>query len=142
MATIEDYLVFIILIALLIHICIANKFADIAAMKGHESGYWGWCFLFGPIGWLMVIALPDLHARHELKNEEKPSTENPAVVSEPEEAQPTELRSTEADKTEVQEQKDDVSNLNDRKPLSSREALLLRILIYIVLVVAGCYVFV
>ena len=36
----------------------ARKFDHIANAKGH-SGYFGWCFFLGVIGWAMVIALPD-----------------------------------------------------------------------------------
>ncbi len=40
---------------------IATKFDDIAKLKGHD-GYFLWCFLLGPVGWAMVIALPDRNA--------------------------------------------------------------------------------
>ena len=49
-----------IIIALIIDYVIAKKFADIAEMKGHDSGTYFWfTFLFGIIGMLMVIALPN-----------------------------------------------------------------------------------
>ena len=38
----------------------ASEFKKIAEMKGHEGGrYFWWSFLLGPIGMLMVVALPD-----------------------------------------------------------------------------------
>lgn len=38
----------------------AMEFGNIAKMKGHEFDiYFWWCFLMGPVGWAMVIALPD-----------------------------------------------------------------------------------
>ena len=48
-----------IVIALIIDYVIAKKFEEIAEMKGHiGSTYFWFTFLFGPIGMLMVIALP------------------------------------------------------------------------------------
>lgn len=40
---------------------IAQKFEEIAQLKGH-SGYFWWCLWLGPAGWLMVAALPDRNA--------------------------------------------------------------------------------
>lgn len=38
---------------------IASEFRRIATMKGHpETRYFWWTFLTGPIGMLMVVALP------------------------------------------------------------------------------------
>ncbi len=48
----------IISFSLAINIFVAMKFEAIAKMKGH-TGYLGWCFWLGAIGWAMVIALPD-----------------------------------------------------------------------------------
>ena len=46
--------------ALVIAFFAAKEFANIAALKGHtEKKYFWWCFLFGFVGWPMVIALPD-----------------------------------------------------------------------------------
>ena len=43
---------------------IAKVFQDIAQVKGHEERrYFWWIFLLGPVGMMMVIALPDLYAR-------------------------------------------------------------------------------
>ena len=47
---------FVVVIA--INLIVASQFEKIAIMKGHQ-GYYFWCFLFGPAGWAMVIALPD-----------------------------------------------------------------------------------
>ena len=39
---------------------IAKEFQRIAQMKGHdEQRYFWWTFLMGPVGMMMVIALPD-----------------------------------------------------------------------------------
>ena len=47
-------------IVLIINYIIAQKFSDIAEMKGHEgSTYFWFTFIFGLIGMLMVIALPN-----------------------------------------------------------------------------------
>ena len=52
-----------IIIALVINVVIANKFVEIAEMKGHYGGdYFWYVFLFGIIGMLMVIALPNVKA--------------------------------------------------------------------------------
>ena len=53
-----------IIIALIINAVIANKFVEIADMKGHYgSDYFWYIFLFGIIGTLMVIALPDISGK-------------------------------------------------------------------------------
>ncbi len=52
------------LITLTVSIVAALKFRDIAELKGHDgSPYFWFCFLLSFVGWAMVIALPDLHAR-------------------------------------------------------------------------------
>ena len=52
-----------IVIALVIDYVIARKFADIAEMKGHEgSTYFWFTFIFGVVGMLMVVALPNVTA--------------------------------------------------------------------------------
>ena len=54
------YVMVIFLIWIIVSWFVAEEFQRIAAIKGfYESRYFWWCFLFGPIGWLMVIALPD-----------------------------------------------------------------------------------
>ncbi len=53
-----EYITIVLIVYLLICGAAASKFGSIAEMKGHE-GYFGWCFWLGPIGWAMVIALPD-----------------------------------------------------------------------------------
>lgn len=41
---------------------VAREFEDIAEMKGYyEKKYFWWTFLLGPIGMLMVVALPNLN---------------------------------------------------------------------------------
>jgi hypothetical protein len=51
-----------IIIALVIDWIIANAFAEAAELKGHgERKYFWFCFLFGLVGYLLVIALPDLN---------------------------------------------------------------------------------
>ena len=50
-----------IVIVLIIDYVIAKKFEEIAEMKGHEGGTYFWfTFIFGVVGMLMVIALPEV----------------------------------------------------------------------------------
>ena len=50
-----------IIVAIVIDYIIAKKFEEIAEMKGHEgSTYFWFTFIFGFIGMLMVVALPNL----------------------------------------------------------------------------------
>ena len=52
-----------IVIAMIIDYVIAKKFAEIAEMKGHEGDTYFWfTFIFGVVGMLMVIALPNTTA--------------------------------------------------------------------------------
>ena len=52
--------VLIIAVYLVIWYFAAKVFAEIAVMKGHNGKrYFWWSFLVGPIGMMMVIALPD-----------------------------------------------------------------------------------
>lgn len=56
--------IFTLLLTLLSAIAVdcaaAFAFRNVARMKGHdESGYFWWCFLFPPVGYLLVISLPD-----------------------------------------------------------------------------------
>ena len=53
---------------------VAREFKRIAAMKGHdEARYFWWTFLLGPVGMLMVVALPqETKAPEEIKSDELP----------------------------------------------------------------------
>ena len=53
---------------------VAAEFRRIAAMKGHdEARYFWWTFLVGPVGMLMVVALPQKAAvPEEVKPDELP----------------------------------------------------------------------
>ncbi len=53
---------------------VAAEFRRIAAMKGHdEARYFWWTFLLGPVGMLMVVALPqEIKAPEEVKTDELP----------------------------------------------------------------------
>ena len=53
---------------------IGKEFQRIAVMKGHEEArYFWWTFLLGPVGMLMVIALPQKAAApEEVKPDELP----------------------------------------------------------------------
>lgn len=53
---------------------IGKEFQRIAAMKGHEEArYFWWTFLLGPVGMLMVVALPQKAAApEEVKPDELP----------------------------------------------------------------------
>lgn len=45
--------------ALVVWVFVALEFGKIAAMKGHdEAKYFWWTFFMGPVGMLMVVALP------------------------------------------------------------------------------------
>lgn len=65
--------VFIVLVVIIvIRIIIGVKFDSIAENKGH-NGYLWWCILFGVVGWLMVIALPDRKVlKHDHETDELP----------------------------------------------------------------------
>ena len=76
-----------IIIALVIDYVIAKKFEEIAEMKGHEgSTYFWFTFLFGLVGMLMVIALPNKNSA-SIKNfpttYEAPKRTTPPVVAAP-----------------------------------------------------------
>ena len=54
------YFVIGLIIGLLVLFFAAGEFQSIAEMKGHEGKkFFWWTFLAGPIGMLMVVALPD-----------------------------------------------------------------------------------
>lgn len=45
--------------AIVLWVFVALEFRNIAAMKGHnEAKYFWWTFFIGPVGMLMVVALP------------------------------------------------------------------------------------
>ncbi len=77
-------IIFVYLIALAVVMIfnwgIADTFERIANLKGH-SGYKGWCFWLGAIGWAMVIALPDRKNSNQMeqlsKQIEQLSTKQP-----------------------------------------------------------------
>ncbi len=48
----------IVVTFLIIDAKVSAVFEAIAEEKGHDGYFW-WCFVFGPAGWAMVIALPD-----------------------------------------------------------------------------------
>ncbi len=51
-------------VSLAVNILISNEFKQIANYKGYEEPKIFWyCFLFGLVGYLMVIALPDRERR-------------------------------------------------------------------------------
>lgn len=50
----------ILIVALIIDYFLAKCFYDVAEAKGHHEKKYLWLsFLFGPVGYLLVIALPD-----------------------------------------------------------------------------------
>lgn len=56
----EILIIFGAIAAIALSYLVATEFRRIAAMKGHdEARYFWWTFLFGPVGMLMVIALPN-----------------------------------------------------------------------------------
>jgi len=69
------YFVCIILVIILDYY-IARKFSDIAEMKGHNgNSYFWWTFIFGFVGMLMVIALPNIRP---VENNTKSNPSSPA----------------------------------------------------------------
>lgn len=56
----ELAIILVIIIILLVSFFVANRFYEIACMKGHyDRAFFWYTFLLFPIGALMVIALPD-----------------------------------------------------------------------------------
>ncbi len=54
-----------------------TEFSKIAEMKGYQDNrYFWWSFLLGPVGWAMVIALPDRSTQAKA-SESTPSANNP-----------------------------------------------------------------
>ena len=71
-----------IIIVLVIDFIIAKNFSEIAEMKGYEeSKYFWFTFLFGLVGMLMVIALPNIKEVTIKNMPVKPSV--PLLTSEP-----------------------------------------------------------
>ena len=70
--------VFLIVLGVIVDIifwlCVAAEFRRIAAMKGNnEARYFWWTFFAGPVGMLMVVALPQKTAEpEEVKPDELP----------------------------------------------------------------------
>ncbi len=62
------------ILVILLWYFIGKEFQRIAAMKGHEeTRYFWWTFLMGPVGMMMVIALPQKAAApEEVKPDELP----------------------------------------------------------------------
>lgn len=53
-------IILLCLVVIAIYFISAAEFQRIAEMKGHQGNkYFLWCLLCGPVGWAMVIALPD-----------------------------------------------------------------------------------
>ncbi len=53
------------IIVIVVAACAANEFSSIAEMKGFSGKkYFWWSFLLGPIGMLMVVALPDRNMKY------------------------------------------------------------------------------
>lgn len=63
----ETYIFFIILISLIANVFIAYKMVCVSTMKGYEetAQIFILCFLFTVVGYLYVIALPDLSASEQ-----------------------------------------------------------------------------
>lgn len=54
------FILFLCIIGILIDCWIAGLFWGAAQMKGFKSSVYFWTsFLFGPVGWILVCALPD-----------------------------------------------------------------------------------
>ena len=52
-------IILVLIIVLAVRAILASVFDDIAKMKGHDGGYFGWVFFLGIYGMIMVAALPD-----------------------------------------------------------------------------------
>ena len=78
------FLFFFIVIILVINCIVASKFQDIAIQKGYEDSSHAFvmCLFFGIIGYLYVIALPDLNMRRIISksNISKAVTGNDSAV--------------------------------------------------------------
>ena len=61
-----EWLYFLIAVAaLVINIIFCVKFKNCAEEKGHNGNAYFWvCFFFGPIGYILVAALPDINAKY------------------------------------------------------------------------------
>lgn len=71
-STIGVLLVYLLVVAFALYIdyLIANEFYNIARQKGYETKKYFWfCFWLGIVGYLMVIALPNLKTNIQLKEE-------------------------------------------------------------------------
>lgn len=65
-------LIILCLVVIVIYFVSATEFQRIAEMKGHQGNkYFLWCLLCGPVGWAMVIALPD---RDQSQDQTRPQT--------------------------------------------------------------------
>lgn len=76
----------ILAIALGIGCFVATEFANIADEKGFDRRrYWHFCFWLGPVGYLMVVALPDRNQRELVKAIESikvaPAESKPTISS-------------------------------------------------------------
>ncbi|MBQ7767923.1 MAG: hypothetical protein IJ403_03460 [Oscillospiraceae bacterium] len=61
-----------LVIGLIIDYMIAKKFSEIAEEKGHEgTEYFWYTFVFGVVGMLMVVALPDVYTRKKATAKEQ-----------------------------------------------------------------------
>lgn len=71
-------------IAIVIDWTVAKEFASIADDKGYREGRYFWfCFFLGIVGYLMVIALPDLGSRPTRPHVNHTPTPSPAPTSTP-----------------------------------------------------------
>ena len=72
----EFFLAFIaVIIAIITGVIISGEFSNIASEKGYpESKYFWYCLIFGVVGYMMVIALPDRVLSNKI-NAVNPSSE-------------------------------------------------------------------
>lgn len=74
----------VLLLAIAIELAAAFAFRDVARMKGHdESRYFWWCFLFPPVGYLLVISLPDRRPAAVPAQAAPAATSRPALYRDP-----------------------------------------------------------
>ena len=76
------YYVIGLILGLIVLFFAAGEFQSIAEMKGHEGKkFFWWTFLTGPIGMLMVVALPDRNAPAPAAQAPRPQANAPTPRS-------------------------------------------------------------
>lgn len=83
----ESLIILLLIFGVIIRFFAANAFHDIAILEGFPSlKYFWWSFLFGIIGYLLVIALPDKNQQkiHETMMESNEKSKNMVEIEDDE----------------------------------------------------------